>query len=181
MGKENTTKKNDSSQEAKIKHLSKNQRIGLLIILISFFIIVYIAFSAMSDRPVTHYERNQAENVLMKINGTSWILDDYGKTYPLSTREMSFKRLEMTHDIDRESLKLPFYLYFDDETYSKVLALIVYDEDNTSFKAKLPNAEIYDFDYSLSRDGKLETISFISMANERTYYIKEKNLEILKD
>jgi len=181
MEKGKSIKKNEPTKEEKIKQLSKNQRIVFFIVLVSFFLIVYVAFSAMSDRPVTHYERNEAEEILMHINGTSWILDDYGKTYPLSTRGMNFKKLEMTNNIDREALKLPFYLYIDDETFSRVLALITYDEDNTSLKAKLPNAEIYDFDYSLSRDGKLETISFISLSNERTFYIKEKNLENLKE
>lgn len=179
MGK--SRKITEPTEEKVVRHLTKKQRIGLLIIFVSFFIIVYVAFSAMSDRPVTHYERVEAEEVIKHISGTAWILDDYGKTYPLSTRGINFKKLEMSHALDQENLRLPFYLYYEDESLSRVLALIEYDQENTSFKAKLPNAETYDFDYSLSHDGKLESISFISLENERTFYIKEKNLENLEE
>lgn len=177
MSNMNEKKSIEKSEDIKVKKISKTQRIGLIIVFISLLLIVYLAFLGMSNRGVSHIDKESAIKVIQKIYGTTWYLDDEGETFPLSIRDNNFEKIKIANDYDRERLRVPFYLYLDEEEESlgRQLALIYYDEENTAFKAKFPNSEIYDFSYSISKDKKLESLTFISDINERSYFIKDSN------
>lgn len=166
------------NEKKAVKVITKKQRFGLIISFISLIIIVYVAFLGMSNKPVEHLDNEEALNVLKTIKGSSWLLDDYGHVYPLSIRGETYEKILITNDIDSDNLRLPFYLYFDkdEESLSRQLALIYFDGANLLLKARLPDSKIYDFSYSISKNEKLESITFISEENERTYFIKNSKI-----
>ncbi|MGD1821834.1 MAG: hypothetical protein ACPKM0_03605 [Pleomorphochaeta sp.] len=175
MDKSKVKKNENVKKNSKSKKLTKKQLIVFIIVFVSSLLIVYIAFLGMNNRPVEHLDSSEALSVLKEIYGSTWNLDDNGEIYYLSTRGQIFKKVEITKDFDRENLRIPFYLYLEneEEVLGRQVAILYYDDKDTVLKAKLPNSEIYDFAYSKSLDNKLESIAFISKENERTYFIRD--------
>jgi hypothetical protein len=176
-----TKKVSNEVEQEKIKKLTKQQVICLVIVFISCLLIVYVAFLGMSSRPVEEITKEEALNVASDIYGTSWILDDKVEYSPLAIRNRSYKKLMFLSDIDQDELMIPFYLYLDENEniIGRELAFVFYEKETSLLKAELPDGEIYNFVYSKSRDGKIESLVFIKEGNKRTYYINEslvKNL-----
>lgn len=175
--KNSTASKKDNVKEKEEEYtkFSKNKVITLIIVFISLILIVYVAFMGIGSRPAVQMNKEAALNTFKSIQGSSWLLDTHGISNPLASRGADYEKIFVTTDIEKEKLILPIYLYLDreEEEIGQELGIIQFDEETTLLKAHLPDGRVYDFAYSIAKNGQMENIAFISKDNKRTFYIKE--------